>query len=84
MLGAMWLTQFGPALRSGTTVLGILPAHAGAWAPDAAGNPVYGPLLWQFALLMASLALALSRPGALAVDSAIFGRGSRRAGPDGV
>src|SRR5262249_35727643 len=28
MIGAMWLTQFGPAIQSGNTRLGFFPAHS--------------------------------------------------------
>ena len=36
MLGAMWLTQFGPAIQSGNTRLGFLPAHD--LLPDAVAD----------------------------------------------
>ena len=63
MLNAMWLTQFGPAIQSGSTFLGVLPAHEW-WDPKP-----WTPLLWQFALLASGFALMLLGPGVLSVDS---------------
>jgi uncharacterized membrane protein YphA (DoxX/SURF4 family) len=65
---AMWLTVIGPAMQSGNTVAGFLPAH------DAFDVNAWRTPLWQFALLGASLALLFSGSGTLAFDRAIFGR----------
>lgn len=63
MLNAMWLTQFGPAIQSGNTLLGVLPAYDW-WDPKP-----WTPLLWQFALLASGFALMLLGAGVLSVDS---------------
>lgn len=70
MLGAMWLTQIGPAIQADHTVLGFLPAY-GRFDVEA-----WQPLLWQFSLLAASLAVFLLGSGAIGLDRALF-RGSR-------
>jgi len=70
MVGAMWLTQIGPAMQSGDTVLGFLPNYP-AFDPGA-----WMPLMWQFSLLAASLAVFLLGSGAIGIDRALF-RGSR-------
>jgi uncharacterized membrane protein YphA (DoxX/SURF4 family) len=66
MAGAMWLTQIGPAVASGHTVLGFLPDY-----------PRYGmewtTLLLQFVLFCMALALLFSGPGFMAADHALFG-----------
>lgn len=66
MCGAIWLTEIGPAMQAGKTVLGFLPDRptfdARMWAP----------LLWQVCLLMSSLALASLGSGWLALDRALF------------
>ncbi|TVQ62214.1 MAG: DoxX family protein [Phycisphaerales bacterium] len=67
MLVAIWLTEIGPAVQTGATVLGFLPDRPpfdpGAW----------NVLLWQFALLMSALALLLLGPGRLSIDHLLFG-----------
>lgn len=68
MLGAIWLTGIGPAISSGDTFLGFLPNR------PAFAIAEWTPLFWQTALLVCSLALALSGPGLLAADNALFGR----------
>jgi len=75
MLAAMWLTQIGPAIQSGSAVLGFLPP--GMFEMGASG-PVYTAILWQFALLMSALAIFLMGPGALSIDRLIFGGPSSR------
>jgi len=62
MVAAAWLTQIGPAMQAGDTVLGFLPSYA---AFDVAA---WTPLLWQFALFGAGLALLFSGGGALSLD----------------
>jgi putative oxidoreductase len=69
MLGAMWLTEFGPAIQKGDTVLGFLP-----------NRPVFDmgwqTLMLQFSLLASALALAFCGPGRLSLDRALLsGRG---------
>lgn len=68
MLGAMWLTQLGPAVQSGATRLGFLPVHE-TFDPAA-----WMPLMWAFALFMAAMALVFSGAGALSLDRGIFHR----------
>lgn len=70
--GAIWLTQVGPAIQQGKTVLGFIPSHP-AWGVDAAGSALYSHLLWQVALLAMSLALMGMGSGAMALDRALFG-----------
>ncbi len=79
MAVAMLLTTIGPATLSGDAFLGFLPqprlADSGAWVS------AWTPLLFQFTLLMAALALTLSGPGALSLDRLVFGS---RAAPGAV
>ncbi len=68
MLGAMWLTEIGPAMQQSSTMLGFLPDHAlhdfAAWRP-----------LWmQFSLAMSALALVFLGAGPVSIDRAIFRR----------
>jgi uncharacterized membrane protein YphA (DoxX/SURF4 family) len=62
MLGAMWLTQFGPAMQSGSAVLGFLPDHG--WKDGAA----WQTLIVQGLSLASAIALVCLGSGALAVD----------------
>jgi uncharacterized membrane protein YphA (DoxX/SURF4 family) len=62
MVSAAWLTQIGPALQSGDTALGFLPAY------PAFEIAAWTPLLWQFALFGAGMAIAFSGAGALSLD----------------
>lgn len=75
MLGAIWLTQVGPAMQTGQTYLGFLPRYAIFGANDC-GTPLYTMLLWQFTLLCGALSLFFSGAGTLAIDRALFGGGS--------
>jgi uncharacterized membrane protein YphA (DoxX/SURF4 family) len=68
MLIAMWLTQFGPAIQSGKTVLGFLPAHADALRAD------WSPLMLQFSLFCAAMALVFLGCGCLGIDRVLFGK----------
>jgi uncharacterized membrane protein YphA (DoxX/SURF4 family) len=61
---AMWLTEFGPAIQAGQTVLGFIPQR------DPWDTAAWRTLLWQLSLFGAALALALAGPGALAIDRA--------------
>lgn len=67
MLSAMWLTQIGPAVRSGQTFLGFLPSY-----------PPFGSewttFLIQLAMLIPALCLVCSGAGPLSLDRAIFAR----------
>ena len=66
MLGALWLSEIGPAVASGKTLLGFIPDR-----PLFEVEP-WRALLWQFALLMMSVALALLGSGAIAFDRKLF------------
>jgi uncharacterized membrane protein YphA (DoxX/SURF4 family) len=66
MLGAIWLTQLGPAMQSGKAVLWILPAY------PTFDTRAWQPLLFQFSLLMAALALAFCGPGRASLDTALL------------
>lgn len=74
--GAMWLTEIGPAVQMGRTVLGFLPDR------PAFDTEAWRPLLWQFMLFMAALAVVFAGPGMLALDNVLFGRSRRRADDD--
>lgn len=76
MLGAMWLTQFGPAIQKQETVLGFLPKH-----PNF--SPEWMPLMFQFVLCAMALALMFSGPGYMAADHALFGGRRRQTDHDG-
>jgi uncharacterized membrane protein YphA (DoxX/SURF4 family) len=69
MVGAMWLTQLGPAMQRGETILAVLPAYTFS-------EPAEWRILWlQFALLMSSAALLFLGSGRLALDALLLGRG---------
>jgi len=65
MLSAAWLTQIGPAIQSGDTLLGFLPNH------DLWDTAAWNTLLWQVALVGAAFSLLLAGPGCLSLDRAI-------------
>jgi len=71
MVVAIWLTEIGPAIQTGNTVLGFIPAY-GAFAYDAAGKFMFASLLWQISLLCSGLALMLTGPGIISFDRALF------------
>jgi uncharacterized membrane protein YphA (DoxX/SURF4 family) len=73
MIGALWLTQIGPAIQTGGTVLGIVPARTW-WDPKE-----YAVLLWQVGTLAGALALAFAGPGALSLDRAFAAKGKPEA-----
>jgi uncharacterized membrane protein YphA (DoxX/SURF4 family) len=66
MLGALWLTQIGPAVQSGKALLGFLPNY------PAFGMEWQMPM-FQFSLLAAALALACCGPGRLSLDTMLLG-----------
>lgn len=65
---AIWLTTIGPAIQSGSAVLGFLPSH-GAWSPE------WQHPLFQLIILMAALSLVCTGPGPISLDRAIFAPG---------
>ncbi len=65
MAVALWLTQFGPAIQSGNTMLGFLPAHP-TFSPD------WIHLFFPFAMLCSGLAILFLGPGRLSLDYALF------------
>ncbi|MCC5787937.1 MAG: DoxX family protein [Phycisphaerales bacterium] len=67
MVGAIWMTEIGPAMQAGATMIGFLPAYE-VFSPDA-----WKTLLWQFALLMMGLGVAFSGAGGLSLDRVLFG-----------
>ncbi len=69
MATAMWLTQIGPAVRSGATTLGFLPAH------PAFDTAAWQPLMLQFALFCSAVALLMLGCGRLGLDTSLFPRG---------
>jgi len=62
MLGAMWLTQFGPAIQMDRAFLGFLPNHA--WHDGLS----WKDLLFQFTLFAAAMSLFCTGSGTLAAD----------------
>ena len=66
MLGAIWLTEIGPAMQAGSTVLGILPDR------DPFSVDAWRPLLWQLSLFMGAMALVVLGSGALGFDRKLF------------
>jgi len=66
MLGAMWLTEVGPAVQSGTTLLGFLPDRA------ALDLNAWQGLLWQFTLFAGAMALSFLGSGSLGLDRVVF------------
>lgn len=67
MMGAIWLTQVGPAIQSGHTRLGFLPDHG------TFDGMAWQMLMVQFILLCSALALLCTGSGGLALDRALFG-----------
>ncbi len=67
MLGAIWMTEIGPAMQAGATMIGFLPAY------ELFASEAWKTLLWQLALLMMGLGVAFSGAGALSLDRVLFG-----------
>jgi len=63
---AMWLTQIGPAVQSGDTILGFLPNYA------PFDGQAWQTLLLQFALFGAAISLFLLGPGEISIDALAF------------
>lgn len=72
MLGAIWLTQIGPAIQSGNTQFGFLPDW-GAFQTNSVGESVWFTLLFQCSLLASAAAVVLLGAGAVSIDRVIFG-----------
>ncbi|MEM1330413.1 MAG: DoxX family protein [Planctomycetota bacterium] len=68
MLTAAWLTEMGPAVQSGTALLGFLPGH------DLTNLGAWTKFLWQMALLCAAVSLLFAGPGWPSVDRAMSAR----------
>jgi uncharacterized membrane protein YphA (DoxX/SURF4 family) len=66
MLGAIWLTELGPAIQAGNTMLGFLPKRE-LWDPE-----LWKTLFWQCSLLAACGALALTGSGFFGLDRRLF------------
>jgi uncharacterized membrane protein YphA (DoxX/SURF4 family) len=66
MVGAIWLTELGPAIQAGNTMLGFLPNRE-LWDPE-----LWKTLLWQCALLASSVTLALTGSGVFGLDRRLF------------
>jgi uncharacterized membrane protein YphA (DoxX/SURF4 family) len=82
MMTAIWLTEMGPAIQNGQTILGFIPSYP-AYGVDAAGKFLYATLLWQCSLLCIAMALTFTGPGAVSFDRALFPpKGSRKADAD--
>ncbi len=79
MAVAIWLTEIGPAMQSGNTVLGFLPVRETYTVALSPGG--YVTLLWQAALLSMSLALLTLGGGRASLDGALFGGGSPKPAP---
>ena len=62
MVVAMWLTEIGPALQAGDTMLGFLPKR------EVFDTAAWRSLLWQFALFCSGMAVVFSGAGGLALD----------------
>lgn len=73
MLVAMWITGIGPAvLQSSDAYLGFIPHKEDPWSPAS-----YTVLLWQLALVIMSLSVALLGAGPLSIDRLLFRPGRR-------
>jgi uncharacterized membrane protein YphA (DoxX/SURF4 family) len=66
MVGAIWLTEVGPAMQAGTVVWGFIPNR------DFFAIDVWKTLFWQLSLLTSALALALLGAGAVSLDRKLF------------
>lgn len=74
MVVALLLTTIGPATISGNGFLGFLP--------PTDQHQLWSTMFLQLSMLLMSLGLVFSGPGALAIDRLIFSRASRGPAPD--
>lgn len=73
MLGAMWLTELGPAMQAGKTMLLILPDRG----PGTLFNEqLWQHWMWQLAMMTLALGAMLMGPGPLSLDHGVFAPGS--------
>ncbi|MBY0112510.1 MAG: DoxX family protein [Phycisphaerales bacterium] len=68
MIGAIWLTEIGPAVQSGNAVFFFLPANRETFGMD------WNTLLIQCSMLAMALNLMFAGAGGLSMDRAISGR----------
>lgn len=68
MLGAIWLTEIGPAVQSGNALFFILPANRETFGGD------WNTLIIQCSMLAMALNLLFAGAGGLSMDRAISGR----------
>ncbi|MFN8729748.1 MAG: DoxX family membrane protein [Planctomyces sp.] len=66
MVGALWLDRIGPALIREAAIFG--GAEADAWWNPAA----WGPMWWQFGLVLCCMALVTSGPGPVSLDAFVL------------
>lgn len=70
MLGALWMTQIGPAIAAGNAYLGFLPDpqldNAAEW------TKAWKDLLFQFTLLMTAVGVFFAGAGKLSIDGIMF------------
>jgi uncharacterized membrane protein YphA (DoxX/SURF4 family) len=76
MIGAIWLTQIGPATVSETAFLGFLPE----WQLGEPTRyvPAYEKLFLQLVTFAAAFAVLCTGAGKLSVDALLFGKKKRR------
>lgn len=68
MLGAIWLTEIGPAMQSGNALFFVLPANRETFGGD------WNTLIIQCSMLAMALNLLFAGAGGLSMDRAISGR----------
>ncbi len=67
MLGALWLTQIGPAIQTGNTTLGFLPPHA------SFDETAWMPMGWIVCLLAMAMTLTCTGSGGMSLDRLVGG-----------
>jgi len=72
MVTAAWLTQIGPTVQEGNTVLGFLPGGRTWHAPAD-----WSTLLWQLALFCMGLSMLFCGAGGLSIDRAVWSKSDR-------
>lgn len=68
MLGAIWLTEVGPAVQSGNAIFFVLPGNRETFGGD------WNTLIIQCSMLAMALNLMFAGAGGLSMDRAIAGR----------